>query len=265
MRRTLVVPVGRLLSYTSRFLARGARVFNHLAAGTLTIDELRAGIERTWQDFNDRDVDIAAGLTRWEQETVARFLTHDDRVLLVGCGTGRDFVALAADGYQVTGVEPARRSVEICRRQLEMRGLQGEVISGFFEDVALPHRFDAIIFAGCCYGLIPESRRRIAALRKAADHLTSRGRVLINFMTEAPPHPGLIRVTRFAAALSGSDWRPENGDVLMTMSPGRPLFNYEHRFGPGELESEARAAGLRAAARCEFSPAPLIVFESGST
>jgi len=31
--------------------ARAARVLNHLAAGTLTIGELRAGIERNWEDF----------------------------------------------------------------------------------------------------------------------------------------------------------------------------------------------------------------------
>jgi SAM-dependent methyltransferase len=262
MRRTLVAAVARLLFYTGRFFARGARVFNHLAAGTLTIDDLRAGIERTWEDFNAGDADVAAGLTRSEQETVARFLTRDDQVLLVGCGTGRDLVALAADGYLVTGVEPARRGEAICRRQLEMRGLHAEVIAGFFEDVALPRRFDAIIFAGCCYGLIPDSRRRIAALRKAADHLTSRGRVLINCMTEAPPHPTLIRLTRLAAFASGSDWRPEHGDVLIAMTSDRPLFTYEHRFGPGELESEAAAAGLRILDRCGVPHAPVIVFVS---
>jgi SAM-dependent methyltransferase len=258
----MVRPVARSLIHVGRFLARGARVFNHLAAGTLTIGELRAGIERNWEDFNARDADIAAGLTRREMEMVGRFLTRDDQVLLVGCGAGRDLVALAADGYHVTGVEPARRAVATCRRQLEMRGLTADVIEGFFEDVALPRRFDAIVFAGCCYGLIPESQRRIAALRKAVDHLTPRGRILIDYMTEPPPHPALVRVTRFAAAISGSDWRPENGDVLMAIGSGRPLFNYEHRFEPGELESEALAAGLRAADRCDAPHAPVIVFES---
>jgi SAM-dependent methyltransferase len=263
MRSTIVRPVARSLFHIGRFLARGARVFNHLAAGTQTIDELRAGIARTWEDFNARDAEIAAGLTGWEQEMVTRFLTHDDQVLLVGCGTGRDLVALTADGYHVTGVEPASRAVAICRRQLKMRGLNAELIEGFFENIALPGRhFDAIVFAVCCYGLIPESRRRIVALRKAADHLTPRGRILINYMTDAPTHPALIRLTRFAAAVSRSDWRPEHGDVVMTMTSGESLFNYEHRFGPGEFESEASAAGLRALDRFDTPHAPWVVLES---
>jgi SAM-dependent methyltransferase len=265
MTRTLVAPVARLLSYAARFFARTARVFNHLAAGTSTIDDLRAGIECTWGDFNARDADIAAGLTEWEQEVVARFLSPDGQVLLVGSGTGRDLVALAARGYQVTGVEPARRAVAICRRQLAMRGLTAELIEGFFEDIALPRRFDTIVFAVCCYGMIPESRRRIAALRKAAAHLTPRGRILINYMTDAPSHPALIRLTRFAATVSGSDWRPENGDVMIAMSSNQSLFTYEHRFGSGEFEAEASAAGLRASDRFDIPRAPLVVLEAIAT
>jgi SAM-dependent methyltransferase len=103
---------------------------------------------------------------RWEGDDSASAAGGDD-VLLVGSGSGRELVALVGGGYHVTGVEPARRAVATCRRQLEMRSLTADVIEGFFEDVALPRRFDVIIFSGCCYDFIPESRRRIAALRKA--------------------------------------------------------------------------------------------------
>ena len=88
--------------------ARVTRVLNHLAAGTLTIDQLRIGIERTWEEFSARDSDIAAGLMRWEEEMLARFVTRDDDVLLVGSGPGRDLVAMVAGGYRVTALEPAR-------------------------------------------------------------------------------------------------------------------------------------------------------------
>ena len=186
MRQAIVGVVTSSLFQAGRFFARAARVLNHLAAGTLTIDQLRIGIERTWEEFSARDADIAAGLTRWEEEMIARFVARDDDVLLVGSGPGRDLVALVGGGYRVTAVEPARRAIATCRRQLEMRGLTADIIEGFFEDVALPRRFDVIIFSGCCYNFIPESRRRIAALRKAADHLAPRGRILINYMTDSP-------------------------------------------------------------------------------
>jgi SAM-dependent methyltransferase len=244
-----------------RLFARATRVLNHLAAGTLTIGELRVGIERTWGEFSARDSDIAAGLTPWEQNFVARFVTRDDDVLLVGSGSGRDLVALVADGYRITAVEPARRAVATCRRQLEMRGLSADIIEGFIEDVALPRRFDVIIFAGCCYNFIPGSMRRIQALEKAAEHLTPRGRILINYMTEQSGHPMLIRLARLSAAITGSDWRPEPGDIVLPVDPRRPLFHYEHPFKPGEIEAEARAAGLRAIDRCEVSGNPVVVLQ----
>jgi SAM-dependent methyltransferase len=182
---------------------------------------------------------------------IARFVTRDDDVLLVGSGPGRDLIALAGDGYRVTAVEPARRAVATCRRHLDMRGLSADIIEGFFEDVALPRRFDVIIFSGCCYSFIPASRRRIAALRKASAHLTARGRILISYMTEQSGHPMLIRLARFAATLTRSDWRPERGDIVLPVDPARPLFHYEHPFEPGEIEAEAAAAGLRAAHRSD--------------
>jgi len=261
MTRAVAGLVGRSMMVPGRLLARAARVLNHLAAGTLTIDGLRAGIERTWEDFNAGDNEVGAGLTRVEEEMVARFLTRGDDLLVAGCGPGRDLVALAAGGYRATGIDPARRGVAICRRQLERRGLKADVIEGFFEDVALPRRFDAIIFSGCCYSFIPESRRRRAALRKAADHLVPGGRILLDYMNEPPAHPALIRLTRLMAIVTRSDWRPEQGDILLPIDPARPLFSYEHRFAPGEFEAEARAAGLTVVHRCEIPGAPMVVLQ----
>ena len=263
MRKAIAGLAAFSLFKTGRLFASATRVLNHVAAGTLTIDGLRLGIERAWEGFSAREADIAAGLTRSEEEMIARFVTRDDDVLLVGSGTGRDLVALVADRYRVTGVEPGRRAIATCRRGLERRGLTADIIEGFFEDVALPRRFDVILFSGCCYNFIPESRRRIAALRKAADHLTPRGRILVCYMTGQASHAMLIGLARLSAAVSGSDWRPEPGDTILPVDPARPLFHYEHPFKPGEIESEALAAGLRTADRCDFANTPLIVLEVG--
>jgi hypothetical protein len=49
--------------------------------------------------------------------------------------------------------------------------------------------------------------------------------------------------TQAVARLSGSDWRPEYGDILFLASRGKRFDHFEHRFPPGEFEREARAAG----------------------
>jgi SAM-dependent methyltransferase len=242
-----------------QFFARAARVFNHLAAGTLRIRELRVGIERTWEEFSARDADIAAGLMQWEEELITRFVTHDDRVLLVGAGPGRDLIPLVARGYRVTAIEPARRAIATARRHLEMRGLSADIIEGFFEDVALPDCFDVIIFSGCCYNFIPDSRRRIAALRKAAAHLSAQGRIIVSYLSDPSGHPLLMQLARIAARVSGSDWRPERGDVVHLVHTSEPLFHYEHPFRAGEIDVEVSEAGLQVVYRRDVPDVPVVV------
>jgi SAM-dependent methyltransferase len=242
-----------------RLFGRASRVLNHLAAGTLRIRDLQVGIEHSWEHFGGRDADIAAGLAGWEEELVARFINPDDDVLLVGSGSGRDLIALAGMGYRVMGVEPARRAIATARHHLETRGLCADIIEGFFEDVALPRRFDVIVFSYCCYSFIPGSRRRIAALRKAGGHLTAGGRILVSYLSEPSGHPALVQCARFAATVSGSNWRPERGDIVHPLHPTQPLFHYEHAFGPGEIDSEVVAAGLRLTDRRDFPEAPVVV------
>jgi SAM-dependent methyltransferase len=246
----------------AQLLARAARALHHLAAGTLRIADLRVGIEDVWERTSPSDAAIAAGLMEWEEEVIRRFVTLEDRVLLVGSGPGRDFVALVARGYRVTGVEPARRAIATARRHLDERGLSADIVEGFFEDVPLPGSFDVIMFSHCCYSFIPGSGRRIAALRKAADHLTPSGRIVISYLTEPSGHPALMRMARLSAALSGSDWRPERGDIVHPVDPAAPLYHYEHPFTAEEIEAEARAAGLRVAHRCDFPGNPVVVLVS---
>ena len=71
--------------------------------------------------------------------------------------------------------------------------LSATLIDGFFEDVPLTGGFGAVIFSFYSYSYIPESHRRIAALRKAADHLTAGGHILVSYPPVPPPHPTLIR------------------------------------------------------------------------
>src|SRR5262249_30632803 len=129
--RLVTVAIYRL----ARVFTRSARVLNHLAAGTERVADLRIGIEDVWERTSPTDAEIAAGLMDWEEEVVRRFVRADDRVLLVGSGSGRDFIPLVARGHRVTGVEPARRAIATARRHLAERGLSADIVEGFFEDV----------------------------------------------------------------------------------------------------------------------------------
>jgi SAM-dependent methyltransferase len=247
----------------AQLFARAARALHHLAAGTLRLADLRAGIEDVWERTDPSDAAIARGLMDWEEDVVRRFATAGDRLLLVGSGPGRDFVALVARGYRVTGVEPARRAIATSRRHLADRGLSADIIEGFFEDVPLPGAFDVIMFSDCCYSFLPGSRRRIAALRKAADHLTASGRVIVSCLTGPSDHPALMRMARLSSVLSRSDWRPERGDIVHPIDPWTPLYHYEHPFTLDEIEAEARGAGLRLVHHCAVPGTSVVVLVAG--
>jgi SAM-dependent methyltransferase len=216
-----------------------------VAAGTLRLGQLRAGIEDTWRDYVEDEAHIDAGLDPAEHAVVARFITATDRVLVVGCGAGRDLIPLARMGCDVVGVEPIAETVTTARRALETRQLRASIVAGYYEDTEVPGRFDVILFSNHCYSLIPERRRRVAVLEKAARQLTGDGHILVTYLAAlSATRKRSLRIMQTVARLTRSDWRPEPGDQLDSLEAPRGLFGYEHLFRPDELEQEATDAGL---------------------
>jgi hypothetical protein len=66
-------------------------------------------------------------------------------------------------------------------------------------------------------------------------------------------------LARSAAVVSGSDWRPQRGDVLHAVDSASPVFHFEHAFTPEEIEAEARDAGLSVRHHESTSNNPVLV------
>jgi len=234
-----------LLWGVARALELAGRASLYVAAGTLRLEDLRGAIASAWEEFGRKESYILSGLMPWETALYDRFLKPADRILVVGCGTGRDLIALVKLGYRAEGLEVGPRIVTVARRMLETAGLRAELYTGPIEAVALPGSFDAFIFSWFCYCYIPQTDTRIGVLRKVKTHLNPGGRILISHIPAERPRRSLpIRLTRLVGRISGSDWRPEPGDVVTPGGGGWRRIHYEHQFQDGELEEEARAAGL---------------------
>ncbi len=136
------------------------------------------------------------------------------------------------------------------------------MLEGFFEDVDLSGHFDVVIFSFYSYSYIPQSRRRIAALRKAAGSLTANGRILVSYPPLQAPHQVLIALGRAAGAVCRTDWRLEPGDLITAHSGG--FRGYAHAFQSGELTKEGCAAGLRCVFRSDY-PDPVAVLAAEMT
>jgi SAM-dependent methyltransferase len=237
-----------LLWGAGRAFELAGRASMYLAAGTLRLHDLRRAITNAWQEFGPKEDYILSGLRPSEKTLYDRFLKPADRILVVGCGTGRDLIALLKLGYRVDGLDLAPRAIAVARLMLEKVGLQAELYTGPIEEVALSGSFDAFIFSWFCYGYIPQSETRIGVLRKVKTRLNPAGRILISYIPAGRPLRTLpIRLTRFVGRLTRSDWRPEVGDVVGAAGGDWQRMHYEHQFQDGELEKEANAAGLTVA------------------
>jgi SAM-dependent methyltransferase len=233
------------LFHAGRTADRVAALSHYLAVGTLQLSDMKRDIRETWQEFYDGNSACHPGLMPWEDDLVARFVPPGSRVLLVGCGSGRDLVALAERGCRMTGIDPAERALRIAGRLLRERELSATLLEGFFEDTPLPDRFDALIFSYYCYAFIPEARRRVEALRKAAGLLESGGHILVSHASSSVrARRGAIALGRLMGAVCRSDWRLEPGDLVWENRSRRRSYSYTHTFEAGELEAEAASAGL---------------------
>jgi SAM-dependent methyltransferase len=223
------------------------------AAGLLRRDELQAASLDQYRKFNVSAVDVDAGLSPGEEHFYGRFLRARERVLLVGCGTGRDLIALQVRGYDVTGLEPVAELVVLAKQHLARRGIVAPLEEGLIETAVLRGPYDAVIFSNGCYSLVQSSAARIAALRRVATHIAPGGRIIVSYHPRARQSRLGRWLTSTAVRLSRSDWQPESGDTFSRDVYVRGLLRYLHAFAPGEFARECEAAGLKMLADEQYS------------
>ncbi len=241
--------VPRAFLFVARVCDGLARQFHYFSAATMSIEEIKEGLRHSWELFNLTEYDIAQGLFPEEEDLVSRCVRPGDAVLVIGSGSGRDVIPLGERGCHVTCVEPASAALAIATRVLRERQLPSTMIEGFFEDVPLTGHFTMVMFSYYCYCYIPDSRRRIGVLRKAASHLVEGGHIVLGYPA-LPRRPWLtIWLAQAVGRVYGSDWRLEPGDNIVRQGS---LYSYGHAFTAEEIAAEVAAAGLQVVYRNEF-------------
>lgn len=189
--------------------------------------------------FNVSEAAVDTGLWPWEVEFYRQTLRPTDRIVVVGCGTGRDVIALARAGHTVDGIDRVPSVVDAARGHISRHGLNANVAVACIDAPAELPVYDVYIFSYYCYSLIRGRDRRVRALRAiaaAAPH----ARVLI--VAQRGVHrrwsTGFLQL---ANRIFRSNWRGEPGDVFRLDERG--LILYHHEFAPWEVPVEAREAG----------------------
>jgi len=159
-------------------------------------DDDRRGLyaRRVVQRFTSLDENLVAGLTPIEETLLSRHPLGTGRVLVLGCGPGRESVALAERGHEVTGLDREEGMLAdarsfAARRGVEVRFVVGDALE--FQVDGAP--FDAVVIFSGLVNMILPSARRVRALACSFEHLGPGGRVLVTFLSayrgqnEAPP------------------------------------------------------------------------------
>jgi SAM-dependent methyltransferase len=245
-------PAGSIRSFTYRSLWRcadglqkAANACLLMAGAMLRKQELKAASQAHWRRFANTDAAVDAGLEIWEQRLYADLLEPADRILIVGCGAGRDLLALRASGYDVTGLDHTPELIEMARGHLERRGLTAPLVCGFMEDTEPTTAFDVIVFSGSSYSYVPGSASRVATLARFARRLSPRGRLVITFSAVGRQSPWATRLMYLGRLIGGADWHAEPGDSFTRGFLAPDVLMYQHVFRPGEVLEECARAGLR--------------------
>ena len=241
MRRAL----SRLLCACGRVPGQIGNAFLYIAVGLRRASELDAGSLEEWNTFTVSNADADSGLEPDEQRFYSKFLRPSDRVLLVGCGGGRDLVALCSRGHDVSGIDLSPAAVESARAHLARRGLAAQLRVGAVQRAEIEGDYDAVIFSLGSYSCVRGAQARIGTLDRLRRHLAPGGRVLVSYHPFTKQSPVGRWLVRTSARVSGADWQPERGDVFSRHGNTTRVLRYRHDFTQEEFARECAAAGLR--------------------
>ncbi|MBI3550309.1 MAG: class I SAM-dependent methyltransferase [Elusimicrobia bacterium] len=213
------------------------------AVGVSDLETIVRGSREGWERTRDFESDAVAhgGFMEFE-EAYLKGLPAAGRVLLVGCGGGRELLAFAAKGFRADGLELSARAAELAARRLREVRPDGAVHLGDAAEYEPPAgAYDAVVFSWFVYGGIPGRARRVRALRNAGAALAPRGRILATLGLREGGGAAADDLARWIARLTRNPFRLAPGDAVNS------AFRYDHAFTREELEAEAAEASLRVA------------------
>lgn len=201
-------------------------------------DRLRLYESKLVQQFTGLDENLDAGLTLIEEVLLNRHQPTPGSALVLGCGPGRECVALARRGFEVTGLDREPGMLELARALVRREGVEVRFVVGEAADFDLADQTFAtvFVFSGLYNMLLPRSRR-VDLLRASYRHLEPGGQLMLTFLSDYVP-PGSAPSPEVRGVWNGINPTHQEGDLY--------LFNEAiHVFPhPDRFETEAREAGF---------------------
>ena len=120
------------------------------------------------------DIPFYVGLAR---EAASR----GERVLELGCGTGRVTIPMAQAGAEVTGLDSSPAMLDIARAKRERAGVTVRWVEGDMADFELPERYGLVVIPFRSFLHLIGDEDQLNCLAAIHGHLTAGGRLALNF------------------------------------------------------------------------------------
>lgn len=105
-----------------------------------------------------------------------------DKILDVGCGTGRHYIPLMQDGYQVTGLDLSQNMLDVLKKKAEAEKLEPHVFRKDMRKMDFADEFDAIICMNTAFLYLLTDEDILQALRALHTALKPGGVSIIDIM-----------------------------------------------------------------------------------
>ena len=237
---TLILACVEYCKSASAWLKRIAAALLAIAWGIADPSDLTALSLRYWETDPDwEEAAMLGGCYPWEEAVYAAHLPSHGRIGLIGCGAGRDVLALARQGHAVEGVDVSNKLIQAARRYCSQAQVDAELFCADVRAFEFPKEaYDAFIFSNFTYGYLPGSLQRVRILKRLRRKLAPDGRVILFYYKMPHRQDGrLNRLARWTARLMRTPNPPEPGDRLDLD------YQFQHVFVQDEITREAAQAG----------------------
>jgi SAM-dependent methyltransferase len=204
--------------------------------------------EVTWSfyagqtDFESENFNVYQGLWRWEADAFAEHFIPGNKILVAGVGGGREAIALARLGYQVTGFDFSPSLIDAGRKNVAKAGFSVQMLLSAPDSVPEElGQYDAMLIGRGFYHHIPSRKRRVRFLDLCHKHIKTDAPVIISdFFTRQESSKYYSRTKAIADCFRKR--RSDGGNVEI----GDWLTNtFQHAFTREEIEGELIEAGIK--------------------
>lgn len=123
---------------------------------------------------------VETGLDDYEEIIINTYCTPQSKVLIIGCGAGRESLAIAKKNFQVTGIDIVENLAKISYKTGKKESIRANFLTMNAKDMAFKSEsFDSVILLNQVISLIPLRKNRIKTLTECRRVLKNNGTIII--------------------------------------------------------------------------------------